>query len=331
MPRRFERLRTTVGLAAILCVGQSLILSSCGPTPSEGTTDNSAPEPAGEQAAPSEPVEAPAEQPAVAELTQGGENPELRDDQGPIVAEDAEEGPSTGGTEPGDATEAAPDAGEAESALSGIPGFVPAAPSGDAMGDDEAAQATGPIPDDAPVIISVRLVELLAADAEALAPLRGFLSGDDAGSLNTTELEALDELMGVMIENGVVGQVAAPRVQVTAGERATVQILQAAAPGQPGSSVSMELAPVLRPAGEDGSRLVELAYDFESERDAETMIEILTTGLGLDIGPRARVAGTAVVASQETFYMVRRFRGGAIDRELLILVRPQVLPGALNK
>ena len=233
------------------------------------------------------------------------------------------------------AGEAPPEGVAPGTPLATLPGFTPPAPrSAEDLPDPRTTPAlpvTAATPDDAPVFFQLTVIDLTPAQPEALAPLADFLQGEQASALDQDETLALDELLAVLRADGTAQTIASPKVIVNAGQRAAVGITEVGPAGSR-QQVSIELAPTLTPPqgdGPDAQRLVSVGYDFALS-EAGSRWQVLAQDLRLDIGPRARVAGAGVVRSGETFFIVRRVAGEAEDRELLILIRPQVMP-ALNK
>jgi hypothetical protein len=162
-----------------------------------------------------------------------------------------------------------------------------------------------------------------------------------------TRPAALSDLIGALESGGVVRVVTRPRLLCNDGQSAAVTVtLTGDAPGAPSEPVdlTLEFTPSVVASGgggeggaADARGLVKVDYNVRAARagaDAGVWVE----GLGLAIGPRTRVAGTAVVAPEDTFYFVRRVggvvggdAGQAGSIELLVLVRPQPMGGELNK
>lgn len=226
------------------------------------------------------------------------------------------------------------DAAESSSPLASLPGFTPGAHPAPEPEDADPA-VPGLLPTDAPVSIQVTAVDITKGTPETLEPLRAFLESDDADALDTDEVAALFELIKALQAQGVAEVVANPRVIIAAGEKAAIRVVDVGPGALPGvrQELLLQLAPTIDPPKEEGSntlQLVRVGYDFRFNQ-AETPLQVVAEGLGLDIGPRARVAGAGVVQSGQTFYVVRRIVGGDSPRELLLLVRPQGMKQELNK
>jgi hypothetical protein len=243
--------------------------------------------------------------------------------------------------EPGEPTD--PDR---DNPLAGLPGFTPSQVSSAAEVPAPAAAAPVPAPGDA-ILLGVTVVRLTPAAPGELEPLREFLKADEASALNNDEATALSDLIGALESGGVVRVVTRPRLLCNDGQSAAVTVtLTGDAPGAPSEPVdlTLEFTPSVVASGgggeggaADARGLVKVDYNVRAARagaDAGVWVE----GLGLAIGPRTRVAGTAVVAPEDTFYFVRRVggvvggdAGQAGSIELLVLVRPQPMGGELNK
>ncbi|GJM18588.1 MAG: hypothetical protein DHS20C14_08010 [Phycisphaeraceae bacterium] len=228
----------------------------------------------------------------------------------------------------------------ARSGLATLPGFVPSAsPTSEAgLRHTPALPVTAATPDDAPVLVHITVIDVTEGDDESLAPLADYLAGSDASSMDTDEVEGLYELLGALRESGVVTMLGDMRALVLGGQPASITVKNAIPSDIPGvdaarDEMTIDFAPSLTdPVGEgpDAERFVRLAVDFRMSRE-DSPWKILANDLGLDIGPRTRVAGTTVVRSGETFFLVRRIAGEQADREVLVLVRPQVMPQEFNK
>lgn len=223
---------------------------------------------------------------------------------------------------------------ESGSPLASLPGFTPGAHPAPEPEDADPA-APGLLPTDAPVSIQVTAVDITKGTPETLEPLRAFLESDDADALDADEVAALFELIKALEAQGIAEVVANPRVIIAAGEKAAIRVVDVGPGALPGvrQELLLQLAPTIDPPKEEGSntlQLVRVGYDFRFNQ-AETPLQVVAEDLGLDIGPRARVAGTGVVQSGQTFYIVRRVVGSDSPRELLLLVRPQGMKQELNK
>lgn len=304
--------RPSLALCAALLVAPLLALPSCkerAPEPEAPAETTPAPEQATPESEAAEPQPDP-----VAVIEQGGDQ---------LIEGEPLDTPAASGD---DETPANP--------LSALPGISPSAPP---VPDADAPEppAPGVLPTDAPVSIQVTAVDLSAGDAASLEPLRAFLATDDADALDADEVAALFELLDALEDEGVAEVLAQPRVIIAAGEKAAIRVTDVGPGALPGvrQELLLQLAPAIdEPQGEgpDALQLVRVGYDFRFNQ-AETALQVVTQDLGLDIGPRARVAGTGVVQSGQTFYVVRRVVGGDTDRELLLLIRPTGMKVELNK
>jgi len=236
--------------------------------------------------------------------------------------------------EPEPAASDTPGTDASSSPLASLPGFTPSAHPAPKPTDPD-PDAPGVFPTDAPVSIQVTAIDVTNGDAETLAPLRAFLETDDADALDADEVAALFELLKALEDQGVADVIASPRVIIAAGEKAAIRITDVGPGALPGvrQELLLQLAPTIdepNPDDDNAPQLVRIGYDFRFNQ-AETTLQVVAEGLGLDIGPRARVAGTGVVQSGQTFYVVRRITGTDADRELLLLIRPTGMKAELNK
>ena len=65
--------------------------------------------------------------------------------------------------------------------------------------------------------------------------------------------------------------------------------------------------------------------------EADSAFEVLAQDLGLNVGATARAGGNASMPDQHSHFFVRRVVGDGSDRELLVLIRPQVVEAELTK
>ncbi len=232
-----------------------------------------------------------------------------------------------------------PDPEPGDNTLASIPGFTPTSPSSEAdLRHTPALPVTANTPDDAPVLVKVTLIDITNGDETTLAPLAAYLSGDDASAMDREEVEGLFELIGHLREQGVVTMASDGGVLVKGGQSAKLIIKDALPSSIPGvdaarDTLEVALSPALTaPVGEgpDAERLVRLGFQFEMTRE-DSPWQIFATDLGLDVGARTRAAGTAVVRSGEMFFVVRRIASDSGEREVLALIRPQVMPQEFNK
>ncbi|MEQ8770942.1 MAG: hypothetical protein RIB60_10600 [Phycisphaerales bacterium] len=225
------------------------------------------------------------------------------------------------------------------SGLASLPGFTPSSPAREAdTRFTPALPVTANTPDDAPILITITAVDVTDASPEALMPLEGFLAADGTNALDDEEVEGLFELLGTLVDQGEIAMLSNARVLVKGGQAATIEIenvLTLSIPGVDASRDRLEAAftPALTaPVGEgpDAERFVRLAMDVKMSRE-ESPWQVVVNDLGLDVGPSTRVSATPVVRSGETVYAVRRLVSESANREVLLLVRPQVMPQELNK
>ncbi len=232
-----------------------------------------------------------------------------------------------------------PDTETASNGMASLPGFTPSSTTSEAgTRFTPALPVTANTPDDAPVLITITAVDVTDASPEALMPLEGFLAADGTNALDDEEVEGLFELLGTLVDQGEVSMLSNARVLVKGGESATIAVENVFPSNLPGvdaarDEVSAALTPSLTaPVGEgpDAERFVRLGLDVRMSRQ-ESPWQVLANDLGLDVGPTTRVSATPVVRSGETVYAVRRLVSESANREILLLVRPQVMPQELNK
>lgn len=306
--------RTAVALA--LC--SALFAVGCGSSEPEQP----------ETATPQQEPETPA-QPAGPEIIDqaGGEqvspidNPliDKAEDSGVDAADDSEAGTSEGG-EPEQST---------ANPVTSLPGFSPASntpPSAAALAANAGTDQ---------VLVQVSVFELTPKAAEDLAPIEQFLGGD-VGSLSPDEAGAFMELVGALGPTGVIDVISSPRVLVASGLRATIEITQLGGGQVNGvptarSSLLFSTAPTVRRSGDDDETAsVDMSYELKFAQ-ADSAFQVDAQDLGLNLGPRASGAGTVTVGDQQTFFFVRKVVGEDSSRELLVLVRPQVMKADLTK
>lgn len=303
--------------ALLVCsIGSLLVSVGCG----QGSPESAQAEP--EQSQPQDPTTDPQ-----------SEGPEIIDQAEGERVNPVETNPDTEG-QAGDASDDT-DSAEAEPSnnpLIGLPGFTPS--QGSAAGTPETGSAvlTGPLQ----VLVQATVYELTPSTPEDLAPIEQFLTGSPTQTLTPDALGAFGQLVATLNQAGVLRLVSSPRVLVPSGTGATIEITQLGG-GQVGglptarSALQFSVSPTASvPADDTQPATVDTRFELKFA-EAESAFQVVSQDLGLNLGPRARVAGAATVTDQHTFFFARRVVGGGEDRELLVLVRPQVMKADLTK
>jgi len=216
-----------------------------------------------------------------------------------------------------------------QSPLAGLPGISPTQP--------VAAEGVQGSDADAPlqVLVQVTVYELSPASPVDLAPLEQYLASSGGDTLAPAAVDAMSPLVSMLTGNGVLRVVSAPRVLVASGKQATVEVMslgtgQTAGLPTARESLRISLAPTATPPGENSAVSVTLGYDLVLA-EADSAFEVLAQDLGLAVGASARAGGTATLPDQHSHFFVRRVVGDGTDRELLVLIRPQVIEADLTK
>ncbi|MFG0307050.1 MAG: hypothetical protein ACF8Q5_12640 [Phycisphaerales bacterium JB040] len=238
------------------------------------------------------------------------------------------------GADAGDVTDPADaDPSDAEqptqSPLANLPGITPTQPT---PGTPDADEAAGPLQ----VLVQVSVYELTPATPDDLAPLEQYLASSGGDTLAPAAVDAMSPLLSMLQGNGVVRTVSAPRVLIASGKQATVEVMSLStgqASGLPTArdSLRIALSPTATPAtGEGRPATVTLGYELRLA-EADSTLEIVAQDLGLSVGPTATARATATLPDQHSHFFVRRVVGDDTDRELLVLIRPQVVEADLTK
>lgn len=185
------------------------------------------------------------------------------------------------------------------------------------------------------VLVQVSVFELTPRIPEDMAPIQQFLSGPSQ-SLSADEAAAFMELIGSLGPTGVVKVVSSPRVLVASGSSATIEVSQLGGGQVNGlptarSALLFSAAPVVQRSGpEDEAASVDMSYELKFA-EADSAFQVMAQDLGLSLGSRAAAAGVVSVPDQRTFFFLRKVVGEDSSRELLVLVRPQVMKADFTK